>query len=548
MIEYLIGGSKPKQNLTPNSVPTSSILFSENYSKIIFHMYNEGNIYDLCAIEIDNDIIIGTKNENCKSLEIIFENNIPQFDSMEIQEVIKQACDNKSLYWSSITYLQIIYNGNEYILGEKKPIGMVKLNDNNNVLLEYDFLPSIRVNNPFIISGIISHNASICSIQIVEFNGKFDIFNEKLFYNRGVYGIIEGSNVSGEFELKTMVMNHNVVSLENIKTIQLLQLLYDRMAGWTFDKSVITTYYAKFLSLIDEAMIEREFDVIHSIFRIDRYLKSLIQRKDLEFCHNKKYQHNLGLTTKMYNVWKPLSNTMELIQHIHDADLELNCYQIAYLSKNKRDLLYAIFTIITQISLLLLLGLSLLEVNVDSIFPLYEGRVIIPIIFIFTLFIVQKQISNTLNFIKLFPTVKYTFLGMCDLFSNVCCAGLVILLNFFILAFSDSLIDIVLNSLAALFIVELDDAMVFISSNSKDDLYKQKVISYFNKLLKQIDPLYFSSSAWKHHGIFKLVENDFEVNRELCIITKKNNIVSNNISDAKTVPDIITINIDNNIP
>lgn len=408
MIEYLVGGNKPKQTLTPNSVPISSILFTENYSKIIFHMFYEENTNNLCAIEIDNDIIIGTKYTNSTLVEISLEKNCHEcfiFDSMEIQEVIKQAGDNKSLYWSNITYLRINYKGKIYILGEKKPIGLVKLHDVQNVLLEYDFLQPIVVNNPFFISGIITHNAGISSIQIIEFNDtplslplgqKIKKFG--IFYNRGTVGIIEGCSESGQFELEQMTMNHNVVSYENIKPIQLLQTLYERMHSWTNGRSVISTYYPKFLSLIDEAMVEREFDVIHSVLRLERYLKSLIIRENLHFNAHKKYQEDLGLTVKLYNIWKPLSDSMKLVQKIHNADIELNCYQIAYLSKNRIDLVYAVITIICQISLLILLGLSLLEVNIDTIFPLFEGRIIIPIIFFFTELIVQKQMTNTLKF------------------------------------------------------------------------------------------------------------------------------------------------------
>ncbi len=546
MIEYLVGGNKPKQRLTPNSVPISSILFTENYSKIIFHMFYEENTNNLCAVEIDNDIIIGTKYTNSKPLEISLGKNHNEcfiFDSMEIQEVIKQAGDDKSLYWSNITYLKISYQGNEYILGEKKPVGLVKLHDAHNVLLEYDFLQPIFVSNPFFISGVITHNAGISSFQIIEFNNSDDLeklYNDSpvglplgqkrvknhIFYNCGKVGIIEGSSEPNDFELKDMIMNHNVISYENIKPIQLLQTLYERMRNWTNGRSVISTYYPKFLSLIDEAMIEREFDVIHSVLRLERYLKSLIMREDLQFDAHKKYQEDLGLTVKLYNVWKPLSDSMKLVQKIHNADIELNCYQIAYLSNDKIDLVYAVVTIICQMGLLTLLGLSLLEVNIDTIFPLYEGKIIIPIIFAFTEFIVQKQMTNTLKFLQLFPDAQYTFLGVCDLFSNVICAALVLFLNFFVLAYSDSLMDIVLNSLAALFIIELDDAMVFISNNAKDDLYKQKVISFFNQSLKDINEIYFGLNVWKHHGIYKLDTEKFEVNRELCTIDLKENMIA----------------------
>ncbi len=524
MIEYLVGGSRPKYELTPNSVSISTILFTEIYSKIIFHTFYEENTNNVCAIEIDNDIMIGTKYNESKALSIEFEEDKNYFDSMVFQQVIKQAGDNKSLYWSNITYLEIVYQGTKYTMGELKPVKLVELHDKQGVLLKYDFLEPIALSNPFYISGINIHNAGICALQIIEFQKSehldFKNIKTQFSYNQGKVGIIEAKSEMGEFDLTHMIMDHNVVCYENIEPIQLLQLLYERMRGWTNGRSVISTYYPKFISLIDKAIIKRDYDVIHSVLRLDRYLKSLIQR-DIVLNHHKKYQEDLGLTVKLYQIWHPLAQTMELIQKIHNADVELNCYQVAYLSNTNMDYMYASVTILCQMSLLVLLGLSLLEVNIDKIFPLYEGRIIIPIIFIFTHFVVKKQSTNTMNFRELFQDMNYTFLGVCDLFSNVGCAGLVLVLNFFVLAFSDSLIDIVLNSLAALFIIELDDSMVFISNDNKDDLFRQKVIYFLNQQLKNIPNIYFTPSSWKNKNMYKLNHDNVYVDKELCEIKSK---------------------------
>ncbi len=524
MIEYIIGGSRPTQyRLTPNSVPISAILFTEIYRTLIFHTFYEENTNNLCAIEIDNDIIIGTKYGKSRDLAIEFTKDIYYFDSMVFQQVIKQAADDKSLFWSNITYLEIVYQGKKYIMGERKPVGLVEKKDKQGVLLKYDFLEPIVVLNPFYISGFVTHNAGICAFQIVEMDEDEDlqVAQNEFLYHQGKFGILEAvSSKNGDFDLDPMIMDHQIVCYENMEPIQLLQTLYERMRLWTYGKSIYGTYYIKFIYFINKAMVKRDYETIHSILRLDRYLRSLIQR-DITFHSRKKYQEDLGLTTKLYQVWSPLSETMKLIQKIHNGDLELNCYQIAYLSQDYVDVIYALITIMCQIGLIILLGLSLFEMDTSQIFPLYEGVVIIPIIFIFTTLVVSKQFTNTLTFYQTFPDMIHTFVGKCDLFSNVICACIIVLLNFCVLAFSDSLMDIVLNSLAALFIIELDDSMVFLSQDNKDDLFRQKCISVLNQKIKELPSIYFESSSWKHTSYYKMNEKYVYVDRKKCILCEK---------------------------
>ncbi len=539
MIEYIVGNDLPsKYQLTPNSETTSAILFTETYRKMIFHTFYEENTNNVCAVEIDQNILIGTKYGESRELAIEFEesnDHLPSFDSMVFQQVIKQAGDNKSLFWSNITYLELVYKGKKYIMGEEKPIGCVKLEDKQKDQLKYDFLPPIRVSNPFYISGVHIHNAGICAFQIIEFpQGILPEIDHLISYGQSKYaGLSEAKGEDGEFNLTHLTMKHQVVAFENIEPIRLLQLLYERSRGWTSGRSVISTYYPKFIALIDEALIKRDYTTIHSVFRLERYLKSLIIRP-ITYNKHKKYQEDMGLTTKLYHLWKPLSLSMELCQKIHNRKFELNCYQISYLSNDPVDLLYASITIICQICLILLLGMSLLDMEVGDIFPLYEGMVIIPIIFLFTLFVISKQLTNTLLFYTTFPDCAKTFVGKCDLFSNVLCASVVVLLNFFVLAYSDSLLDIVLNSLAALFIIELDDNMVFISDDMKDDLFRQKIISFLNDQFQKIPDLYFGSHTWKHTGgMYHMIEEHVYVNRESCELCEKKSSPSNSTDPLK---------------
>ena len=140
MIEFLLGNSKSEgKKISPNSMPTSSILFSENYSKMIFYMVYNKNTNNLCGIEIDNDIIIGTKHLDSKSYEINFDRDSHHFDSMEIQEVLNQD-PYSNFYWKYITYVKIVYKNKIYEMGMKRPVEKVKLENEKNISLELSLI------------------------------------------------------------------------------------------------------------------------------------------------------------------------------------------------------------------------------------------------------------------------------------------------------------------------------------------------------------------------------------------------------------------------
>ncbi len=106
--------------------------------------------------------------------------------------------------------------------------------------------------------------------------------------------------------------------------------------------------------------------------------------------------------------------------------------------------------------------------------------------------------TNTWDFRSIFPDLRFYFNGFLDIFSNYLCAMVVVIFNFFLLSFNESLIDIVLNSIAALFIIELDDAAVFLSNDSIMDLFKQKLIDEMFDKFSKIPSIYFNNPENKN--------------------------------------------------
>jgi hypothetical protein len=78
-------------------------------------------------------------------------------------------------------------------------------------------------------------------------------------------------------------------------------------------------------------------------------------------------------------------------------------------------------------------------------------------------------------------------------------------------------IDIVLNSIASLFIIELDDSAVFLSSDSLEDLFKQKLIEELWEDFRNIPKIYFNTSqntTWEHIDYFRLKTDIYEINND----------------------------------
>ena len=574
LTEYVIGGKRGSNNLTPNSVINSMYLLTDMYNSVKFY-YTEYHIntysyINVNGIEFDGNIIFGSKTDKYLKINIDKEDSI--FDSMQVQNIFVPSFGEGSWsYWQYISYINIVYKGVEYKIGnlENTSINVEKM-DNSNTYKSYIYWAKPdEVKNQCAISGVGLSNCGLFCLQIIEaIKGKFDSDAISTFtYSRGDIGFIEakiddrtfkdskeksvlksvfdecernfynlqvnfGDNIELQksikelfmetkvkLKLETFIMDYDLIGFENADTLLLLLNVYTRLRGWTGSDDVLYTYYPLFLSLLDKAIIDRNFQVIHSVNRLHRMLNRIIYNKeeklynilhknDLYLRVNKKTtllhgEENKALIIKLNKIWRCFVNTMEKCQKIHQSQISLNAYQVALLSNNVNHKIYAIITILCQISLIILIGINFASSKVDTMFPLIEGKIIIPVIFIFTCMIAYKP------------------MGILDYFSNVICTVVIVIFNFFLLSFNNSVIDIVLNSIASLFIIELDDSAVFLSSDSLEDLFKQKLIEELWEDFRNIPKIYFNNSqntTWKYIDYFRLDTDIYEINNDEIII------------------------------
>ena len=586
LTEYVIGGKRGSNILTPNSVVNSMYLLTDMYNSVKFY-YTEYHI-NTCSyisvngIEFDGNIIFGSKTD--KYLKINIDKENPIFDSMQVQNILVPTFGNGSWsYWQSISYINIVYKGVEYKIGnlENTSINIEKEVINNKSYI-YWAKPD-EVKNQCAISGVGLSNDGLFCLQIIEaIKGNFDLDAISTFtYNRGDIGFIEakiddrtfkdskqkgvlktvfdscernfynlqvnfGDNIELQksikelfmetkvkLKLETFIMDYDLIGFENAETLLLLLNVYTRLRGWTGSDDVLYTYYPLFLSLLDKAIIDRNFQVIHSVNRLHRMLNRIIYNKDdklYNIIHKNDFylrvnrkttllhgEENKALIIKLNKIWRCFVNTMEKCQIIHQSQISLNAYQVALLSNNVNHKLYAIITILCQISLIILIGINFASLQVETMFPLIEGKIIIPVIFIFTCMIAYKQYTNTIDFRSIFTDIAYKPMAILDYFSNVVCTVIIVIFNFFLLSFNNSVIDIVLNSIASLFIIELDDSAVFLSSDSLEDLFKQKLIEELWDNFRNIPKIYFNNSqntTWKYVDYFRLNNDIYEIDND----------------------------------
>ncbi len=539
------------------------------------------------GIKFNDKIIFGKIHDDdniTKFSETIYINSKkPYFDSIKIQNKIMPHIENTNLsqnteYSQFINFIEIIYNDEIISIGEEGVPGPI---NNNSYYLETE-----KVDKACIISGVGLSNYGIFCLQIIEaIEGKFDSNAiDNFTYGRGDIGFVESkidtntfktdftkkifidtfdlsktdyfhidiptpndmynSKVKSELQklnletrlklsIEKFIMDYQLIGLEDAETLSVLTYVFSQIAYWSPNEDGLHRYYPMFLSLLDRAMVDRDFKVIHTVKRLHRMLNHLIYLKEEDkdeldikktigiYIPEKKltlFNISKPLLIKLNKIWKCFSKIANKAQRVHQSQISLNAYQVALLSgKNYR---FSIITIMCQICLISLIGINFNNTKMKNIFPLLEGKIIIPVIFIFSCIMAWKQITNTWDFRCIFPDLRFYFNGFLDVFSNYICAITVVIFNFFLLSFNNSLIDIVLNSIAALFIIELDDVAVFLSNDSIMDLFKQKLIDemfnkfskipsiYFNNPINKNDTwLYINSINNKGHGRF-ILEGD----------------------------------------
>lgn len=516
---------------------------------------NEKNDFEYHSIESDElDTPQYSKKNDFFSYNDSFISETQVNISCDNEENINPSYDedtkNKK-YCLFTNYLSIRSNGKVYTFGN--------IYNNENKPDNYIILEKEEVNHPCIITGYSINSINITSLQIVDFDNYEDYninnyinnslfyyknykkleYNENIFLNNDYskHSYLTDSNKILELKKKftdNPINRNKYIMIENIKIINFINKLFEKGCisyycsedfnnnkdvNINIDLITIISLGSKDISEIIINIFEKKYYFVHSFLRIKRHFNYLLYNFNKEE-HVDKYRDYYELKV-IHDYINILVNIIEITNEISRSNIELNCYQIAYLSNKLSDKLSSTITFIFQIYLTVLLSMSFFnnKVYYDGVifYELLESRITIPIIFLYNLNKICKQIYNTKKFLKCYThnilynindqmwlsrkgaKIKYTInfskllMLFFDIIVNIFISVFNLILNIYLIGYSNTLIEIVLNSIATLFIIELDDNILYITEYSKDylkydylsNIHKFDIITYNNNFFKR---------------------------------------------------------------
>lgn len=167
----------------------------------------------------------------------------------------------------------------------------------------------------------------------------------------------------------------------------------------------------------------------------------------------------------------------------------MNCYSVAFLSGAFSDKIVATIVLTTQLSLTILLLVSLINEtreDPDDNDMKLDSMIVTPIIAIFSSMLVAKQIVNIKSVNNAYPGMSKSMMGVFDVIANGIVGITILTIQVILLTHQTTRFDFVINSIATIFILDLDDSVVFLDDDAIADLNRRMLMDYFLKKIGKI--------------------------------------------------------------
>lgn len=493
-MEFIIGLNPSPVTLTPNSELLELVLVTERTSNVsVIGGHFDGDHEIVSAILFnDGDIDLRVRDNTSGSNKDSFEDSgeakyslqqstklhlkTPFLKRIVMQQTCYSAPDQPHLHWKRITYLRLD--------GEGGYIEVGKLRNPISISGKYVIMPEEDVEGPCMITGVGMHNTDLLCLQIIQGSpgSKPTRFPEHLYaYGKSTVGLV---NLRPEGGFKKTEDCHFVgMEASDPSVMGTVTKLFSFMARWYKSRSSIHRMFPDLYSLIDQSITENDRNVIFSAFRLERHLKWRIQNSS----DGHSFDGDPFLRIKLYQVVKCLAKTLERCQRIIVHKPSINCYCVAYLSGDFTNFFIAALVLFTQISLTFVLFLSIIRDDSGSTyFALKESVVVTPIIAIFSTMLVYKQIMNVVAIYHAYPGMSRHLMGFFEIFANGILGIAILIIQVLLVAKQDNRVEYVLNSIAAIFILELDDSVVFLDDDGVTDLHRRLLMNDFMNRIKSI--------------------------------------------------------------
>ena len=290
---------------------------------------------------------------------------------------------------------------------------------------------------------------------------------------------------------------------------------------------------------ITQMCVEGDISKIHSIMSLQRYLNYCIQQNDTTLLNNEnsllseKFRSLFNKDTqykyliKIQKCWNIAYEIAKFGKNIHYYQASFNAFTVTYLDDSINNKVASLFSFIGQMSLTVLLIYGIINSyneNDDSsdenegIDATYVSMAVIMGIII--LYLVKVQISSHASFCKVFG-LKYMGLHkdalsiyvLLSFLVNCVVAVFLIFISIIIMMNSSDQIEFVLNSIAVLFVLELDDQIIEVSDDETESMYFNYIINnYIITGLNNINPHYFEfSEKWHYYFNLNINKATYEI-------------------------------------
>jgi len=514
MTEFLLGAERPEGvELDKKSELDRMLLLTESYDRIWVTTREFWQLEGGASLSLISGFEFGrgskTKRTSARDEGIIqmtfkkptdqrhyaeMGEKAPFLRNLEIQQVVYENKNGSNGAWLGISYFRIEDETSCLEVGSKFAPGLSSTTKSpSGEPCVVRFLQPLRVDSPCMIAGVGDHQALPFCLQIISVpKGPTKSILHECFHGKAKAGVSDAAVAwTDAGETVYTRMDSQLICLESDEPLQLLNELWEDMLSCP-DKWVVYRAQPKIFDFLDRALSERDTKLIMSVLRLERHLAHRIQNR-----LNQKSPFRVttleeeACRVSLRRVFSSLSRRMARCQNILVNKPEMNCYTVAFLKPELFTKVAAFVTIICQLSLVAVL-VNGVNFNFSELLAIKDTVYLAPVIACFASMLCYKQATNSLAFRRAFPEFGRHAWGYLDFSVNLVVGVLVVLLNYIVLVSCDSQLDFVLNSVAAFFIVELDDFSVFLDADGVTDLYRSHMVNFVHQDLDSIqEKLYF---------------------------------------------------------
>jgi hypothetical protein len=408
--------------------------------------------------------------ESC-SLKLDPEN--PFFKKVTMQQVIFEADPSIHRLEKFICYLCL-----ESLAGEKLEFG--DLNEVGTIQGKSWLQPEVA-EGKLCITGVGFADAFPVSMQLVDvapMGDDVDDALERIFYGRDVLSFTCLHTGLALYE------HHGMIAMEDPSAIPVLEAVMEAVEhanpSWT-------GLLPNAINIIDDALAAK-MGTTASVLRLDRYLTHVIQKKLSVGMWDASTNHYKKLIPLKQQI-SILARAVGVVNRYNRNKPSFTVYSWACLSGDKVSKWKAYLTFAVQVLLVTMLCLGMEVENFGTQTPSLLVSVLVSFVIIS---IAWAQMENYNAIKETFPKQMGKSLMWLDWITNKVLAVIVVIANFLLLGSTAEYLDLVLNSTATLFIVELDDVALSVDHEGIVDALRSLAYRLINEALQNMDKRYWA--------------------------------------------------------